>query len=73
MMDAWPSLLLTENDMADIAAAALALDGLWQRLHAGARRRPPDLDAFDQVDATLRAIEAGLAAGRRSLQRERDR
>ena len=68
-----PGLLLTENDMADLATATFALHGLWTWLHAGASHRPPCLETFDRVDGELRAIEAGLAAGRRSLQRERER
>ena len=60
-------LEFVENNMADVAAAELALARLWCHLRTWCRRpavRPEEIDA---VAEELREIETGLAAARRGL------
>lgn len=64
-------MLLVENQMADVAEAEMALASLWARVRGLCARPAVTLDDIDAFSDDLRAVEAGLAASRRLLQRER--
>lgn len=66
------ALLLVENQMADLAEAEVALQGLWARVHSLCYKPAVGMEDIDQISQDLKAIEAGLAAGRRLLQVERE-
>ena len=66
-------LLLTENDMAAVAAGEVALQRLWVRLRAVCRKPMLGMDDIEVIGEELREVEAGLAAGRRALVALRER
>jgi hypothetical protein len=66
------ALLLVENQMADLAEAEVALHSLWARVRSLCYKPAVSLDDVDAFSQDLRAVEAGLAAGRRLLQAERE-
>jgi len=66
-------LLFVENCQADVAAGQDALGRLWVRLRDLCYRPAITLDDVDALMAEMRDVEAGLAAGRRVLQAERER
>jgi hypothetical protein len=66
-------LLLVENQMADLAEAEVAMRALWARVRTLCYRPAVSLEDVDAFCRDLRAVEAGLAAGRRLLQAERER
>lgn len=65
------ALLLVENQMAELAEATMAMDSLWARVRTLCYRPAVTLEDIDQLCRDLRAVEVGLAAGRRLLQAER--
>ena len=65
-------ILFVENNMADVAAAELALARLWLHLRTWCRRPTVTLEQIDVVGQELREIERGLAAARRGLVVERE-
>lgn len=67
------ALLLVENQMADLAEAEVALHSLWARVHSLCYKPAVTMEDVDALSQDLRAVEAGLAAGRRLLVMERDK
>jgi predicted transcriptional regulator len=64
-------LAFVENNMADVAAAEMALARLWCHLRTWCRRPAVTMEQIDAVTLELREIELGLAAARRGLIEER--
>jgi len=63
---------LIEDDIAQVAGADIAVGCLWARLRTACYRPRLTRDDIDDWSRELREIEAGLAAGRRGLQAQRE-